>query len=67
MSIRSLTPEEARLIAAYPPHRIKRYPPGASSNWDERPFRERHADLARKAAARRLTHKAVAANWELSP
>lgn len=54
MSIKSLTPDELRLIAAYPAHLIKRCAPGETSNWDERPFRKRHATLARKMGAFRI-------------
>lgn len=48
-----LTPDEAAQIAAFPRNKIKRCSPGETSNWDSKPFRQRHSEMARKAAANR--------------
>lgn len=55
MSVDRLTPEEERLIAAYPRKRIKRCALGATSGWDNRPFRERHSILLAKIQRRKRT------------
>lgn len=57
MSVKALTSDEAKLIAAYPTKKIKRYQPGDSSNWDNRPFRERVGVMFRKAATTRRKPK----------
>lgn len=59
MSIKDLTPDERQQIDAYPPHLIKRYSPGETSSWDDRPFRERHSAMVRKAATRRKSSRCI--------
>lgn len=59
MSVKAYLPGEASLIDEWRrTHMVKRYSPGESSNWDDKPYKQRHSEMATKAAVHRLTRKA---------
>lgn len=59
MSLKVFTSDEENQVAEWcKTHPVKRYLPGETSDWDEKPFRQRHAIMATKAASRRRSAKA---------